>query len=51
MIIMKLEMEVKANLWSVDETIKFWVENNDCSPFYSTVSLPDKDPNDGCTDR
>ena len=37
------------NLWTVPETINFWVQNNNCTGFYNTVSLPDLDPNDGCT--
>jgi polyhydroxybutyrate depolymerase len=38
-----------ANLWSVHETLEFWVEKNDCSLPADTVVLPDLDPTDGCT--
>ena len=37
------------NLWSVEETLNFWVENNGCSLPADTISMPDLDPNDGCT--
>ncbi|MBL1215591.1 MAG: prolyl oligopeptidase family serine peptidase [Ignavibacteriae bacterium] len=36
-------------MWSVDETIDFWVQNNNCNPFYTSVMLPDVDTTDGCT--
>lgn len=37
------------NLWTVPETIDFWLEKNDCALPADTVSLPDLDPNDGST--
>lgn len=37
------------NLWTVPETIGFWLEKNDCALPADTVSLPDLDPNDGST--
>ncbi|MCH7733494.1 MAG: T9SS type A sorting domain-containing protein [Candidatus Marinimicrobia bacterium] len=37
------------NLWTVPETIDFWLEKNDCALPADTVSLPDLDPTDGCT--
>ena len=40
---------VKGNLWSVPETIDYWLEKNDCALPADTVSLPDLDPTDGST--
>ena len=37
------------NLWTVPETLNFWLENNGCSIPGDTVSLADIDPGDGCT--
>lgn len=37
------------NLWTVEETVNFWVQNNNCVSDPDTVSLPDLDPFDGCT--
>jgi len=37
------------NLWTVPETLNFWIENNGCSIPGDTVSLADIDPGDGCT--
>ena len=37
------------NWYSAEETVKFWVELNNCSVQADTVSLPDIDLNDGCT--
>ena len=39
----------KAGVMSGPEAIGWWVEQNECSPFYNTVSLLDIDPDDGCT--
>ena len=36
-------------MWSVEETIGFWVQNNNCNPYYTSVMLPDIDSSDGCT--
>lgn len=38
-----------ANFWSVEETLNFWIEKNNCSLPSDTISMPDIDPNDGCT--
>ena len=38
-----------ANLWSVDSTLSFWAQNNNCLLPPDTILLPDLDPNDGCT--
>lgn len=38
-----------ANLWSVDSTLNFWIQNNNCLLPADTLFLPDIDPNDGCT--
>jgi hypothetical protein len=38
-----------GNLWPIEETLNFWIENNGCSLLADTISLPDIDPNDGCT--
>jgi polyhydroxybutyrate depolymerase len=38
-----------ANLWSVESTLNFWIQNNNCTLPPDTVLLPDLDPNDGCT--
>jgi polyhydroxybutyrate depolymerase len=38
-----------ANFWSVEETIDFWRDKNRCSEKADTVSMPDLDPDDGCT--
>ena len=37
------------NLWTVPETIDFWLEKNGCSSPADSVPLPDIDPTDGCT--
>jgi len=37
-----------ANLWSVDSTLNFWIQNNNCLLPPDTILLPDLDPNDGC---
>lgn len=37
------------NLWTVPETIDFWLEKNDCALPADSVSLPDLNPNDRCT--
>ncbi len=39
----------KEGVMGGEEAVNWWVENNGCSPFYNTVSLPDIDPNDGCS--
>ena len=37
------------NLWTVPETINFWLEKNNCSLQADTVKLPDLYATDGCT--
>jgi polyhydroxybutyrate depolymerase len=37
------------NLWSVEETLNFWIENNECTSQADTISLPDIDQTDGST--
>jgi polyhydroxybutyrate depolymerase len=39
----------RGNSWSVQETLNFWIENNDCLTEPDTISLPDLNPSDGCT--
>ena len=36
-------------LLSVEEIMDIWIDNNSCSASNTTVSLPDKDTDDGCT--
>ncbi|MGB8707971.1 MAG: PHB depolymerase family esterase [Dehalococcoidia bacterium] len=36
---------------SVSDTVKFWVEKDQCSPSLTITQLPDKDPSDGTTVR
>ena len=38
-----------GNLWPVEEVINFWVDHNNCVFEPDTLSLPDIDPDDGCT--
>lgn len=38
-----------GNLWSVDETLDFWTENNGCTLPPDTLSMPDIDTTDGST--
>jgi polyhydroxybutyrate depolymerase len=35
--------------WSVEETLNYWIQNNNCSLAADTVSLPDLDPTDNST--
>ena len=37
------------NLWTVPETIDYWLEKNGCSSPADSVPVPDIDPTDGCT--
>ena len=37
------------NLWSVEETLNFWIENNECTSEADTITLPDINQNDGST--
>jgi polyhydroxybutyrate depolymerase len=37
------------NLWSMEKTLNFWIENNECTSQADTITLPDKNPNDGST--
>ena len=37
------------NTWGVEQTLDFWIENNNCSMVSDTVTLPDIDTTDGCT--
>lgn len=38
-----------GNLWSVEQTINYWLDNNNCIYDADTISIPDLDPNDGKT--
>jgi polyhydroxybutyrate depolymerase len=38
-----------ANLWSVEETINFWLAKNNCSLQPNTITMPDINTNDGST--
>ena len=37
------------NLWSVEKTLNFWIDNNKCTSQADTIRLPDIDQTDGCT--
>ena len=39
--------ENDGNLWPVEKTINFWLDNNSCAYQADTISLPDLSPNDG----
>ena len=41
--------ENDGNLWPVEETINYWLDNNNCVYQADTISLPDLNPNDGST--
>jgi polyhydroxybutyrate depolymerase len=36
-------------MYAVEPMLDFWVQNNNCALNADTISLPDLDPNDGCT--
>ena len=40
---------VLGNLVSADESVEYWVKRNGADQNQATETLPDKDPNDGCT--
>jgi polyhydroxybutyrate depolymerase len=39
----------REGLYSVEETLNFWVERNNCTLQTDTISLPDEDRADSCT--
>ena len=39
----------RPGMYAVEPMLGFWIQNNNCALSADTISLPDLDPNDGCT--